>query len=84
MVESALWIKRAKKDIETFPELEELGFREGTPTQLLPLNSYYFGQVTVDKDTWEPTSLEYKEGSLFGIDQSTNRPFQKYDMKWKT
>jgi hypothetical protein len=77
---SALWIKRAKKDIETFPELFDLGFREGTPTQILPLNSYYMGQITVDKDTWEPTSVLYEEGSIFGIDPKSGRPFTKYDM----
>jgi hypothetical protein len=77
---AALWIKRAKKDIETYPELADFGFKEGTPTQLLPLNSYYLGQVYSDVDTWEPTGVLYEEGKIFGMDPSTNKPYKTFDM----
>lgn len=74
---SALWIERAKADILD-SELAGYGFKEGTPTQLKPLSSYYLWQTKVDPNTWEVREIEYLDGQIFGIDPQTQRAYDKY------
>lgn len=76
---SALWIKRATAESETVQELADVGYKEDVPTQLLLLNAFYLGQVTVDPDTSEPTSVNYQNGGIFGKD-SYGKPLKAYDM----
>jgi hypothetical protein len=74
---AALWIERAKADILD-SELAGFGFKEGTPTQLKPLSSYYLWQTKVDPNTWDVLEIEYLDGQIFGIDPSTQRFYDKY------
>lgn len=76
---SALWIKRATAEVENTEELAKVGYTEGVPTQLLLLNAFYLGQVTVDPDTSEPTHITYESGHIFGKDQH-GKPLKQYEM----
>lgn len=76
---SALWIKRATAESSTVQELADVGYKEDVPTQLLLLNAFYLGQVTVDPDTSEPTSVNYQNGGIFGKD-AYGKPLKSYDM----
>jgi hypothetical protein len=58
---SATFIERADKSIEQKAELAELGFKEGAPIYLKPLNSYWLGQIHVDTVSWEPISVDYDD-----------------------
>jgi hypothetical protein len=74
---AALWIERAKEDILD-SELAGFGFKEGTPTQLKPLSSYYLWQTAVDPNTWEIKTIEYLDGQIFGTNPVTQRKYDKY------
>lgn len=58
---SALFKEYASSAIEEKAELVELGFRQGVPIFLKPLNSYWLGQVHVDLKSWEPKAVEYDD-----------------------